>query len=86
MRSTNSEQLSRMLGDETERYFLSLWAEVAAERMMELTAEINGLLLRLTDYTVSKENLEQKESEREVTVKALMASVKQLAKKVWALQ
>lgn len=65
-----------------ERNFLSLSAEIAAERVMELTVQKDDLLLRLDDYKVPKKNLERRVSEDEVIVKEMSASVKQLIKKV----
>lgn len=45
MRSTDAQQLSTRLGDEIKRDLLSRSAEVAANRMMNLTAGRHDLLL-----------------------------------------
>lgn len=46
------------------------------------TAEGGDLLLRLSYYKVSKENLGWKLSEQDVTLETMMASLKQLEKKL----
>lgn len=49
MPSTDSEQLSRRLGDEIERSFISPRVEIAAERVMDRTVESDDILVRLND-------------------------------------
>lgn len=48
--STDSERLSRILGDRPERSSLFLIMEVTLDRFIELTAERDDLLLQLNDY------------------------------------
>lgn len=60
MQRTEPEQISKVPEEKNERNLLSLRAEVAAERFLNLIAERDDLLLRLNDYKVSKEDIERK--------------------------
>lgn len=54
-------------------HFLSL--KVSAEIVMELTAEKDNRLLRLSDYKLSTKILERKVSKQEVILNLMVASV-----------
>lgn len=86
MRSTDSERLSRRLEDEFGNNAPSLSTEEAADRVVELTAEKDELVVRVNDYKVARENLERKLSEQDVILKAMTASVKNLEKTVSSLE
>lgn len=53
---------------------------------MDVTAEKDDLLLRLSSYLVSLENLERRRSEQDISLKATTAKVKQLKKKLSLLK
>lgn len=50
------------------------------ERALDVTADSDDFLLQLNCYKDSKKNLEPRLSERDSTLKAITASVKQLEK------
>lgn len=77
MSDIESEQLSSMVGNESERNSLSLSVEVAAEIIRELTAVRDNLLLLWNHYKVSKENMGHQVSGEVVIVNVMTASVKQ---------
>lgn len=51
----------------------------------KFTAEIDGIDIRLNEYSLPKEILERNVSEQEVIIKAMAGSVKQLERKVISL-
>lgn len=83
IRSTDSEQMSRKLGKETEK---NLRAKIAVEIVMKLTAQENNVSVRWKNYEVSQEDLGRKVSEQIVSVKLKTASGSQLESKVHLLQ
>lgn len=74
MRRTDSEGLSRRLGQKQERNSLLTSERRVAEMLLEVTAEKYDLLLRLTDYKVSKENFKRRLSEEKEISKVMTAS------------
>lgn len=82
MRSKESEKLSRRLQDKVKRNSFSLSSKIDMEKVMQLTAETDDLLIRLNNYDMSKKHLEQKVFEQKLILKALTASVMQLEMRV----
>lgn len=75
-RSTVSEGLSTMLGNDNERSPLSVRADEGAEAILVVIAERLHGCLRLKDYKRSKKSLERKLSDRGVILEAMKTSVK----------
>lgn len=86
MRYTNFEHGPKRVEDELERNSLSLSVEVAAKRFVELTAEIDGLLLCLKDYNCVEGKFRTDSIGEGATVKAITALLKLLEKKVCSIQ
>lgn len=59
MRSKESARLSATRKDENGRNCVSLSVEISADRVTELTAEEDDLLIRLNEYKVLSENIER---------------------------
>lgn len=78
--STETEQLSRKVGDMLERNAIYIITVVAVENSMKLTAERNVLLLRLEGCKASKQCYKRKLSEEEAIARPTIESVKQLEK------
>lgn len=81
LRATDSERLSRRLGSNNERKSLLISVQEGAERVSEVTAEKDVLLLPFHDYNLTKENQKRKHLVRNVSLKANTVSWKYLAKK-----
>lgn len=60
--STESEGLSRRLGNHSERNAFSVIVEEIAESVLDVTAERDAPLLWSTDYKMLNESLERKRS------------------------
>lgn len=84
--STYYERLSRRLEQNKESILRLASGREDAERVLKVVAERIDLLLPLSEYKVSKNNIEQKLSDQHVVLKAKTASVKLLEKKLsWLL-
>lgn len=71
--SSELQQLCRNLGDRYEQNKFSHGAKGAADFVTVYSAEINGLVLRLNEYTVSKEKLQRNLLEQELIAKVTIA-------------
>lgn len=85
MRCTESKKLLRRPEHNNERNSLPVSAGEGLKRVLEVTAWSSVLLLRLNNYNLCKEILEHELLERDVSLKAMTASMKKLENRLGSL-
>lgn len=86
IRSTVFEGLFGSPEHNNKKSLPSVVSKKGANRVLEITAELVDLLVRVNDYMLSKENTERKQTEQNITSETMKVSVKPLEMKLSSLE